>query len=164
MHVPTLLAKHLRDVHFGGNWTWVNMRDTLKDVTRQQATQKVYSFNTIATLVFHTNYFVAVQIDVFHNRPIHAHDKFSFAHPPINTEQDWQTMLNKTWNDAEMLAALVEQMPEEKLEETFIAEKYGNYHRNILGLIEHTHYHLGQMTLIKKIIQSQPSGSLSSTL
>lgn len=154
MNTTTQLAKHLRDVHFGGNWTWVNMRDTLKDVTRQQALTKVHAFNTIATLVFHTNYFVVVQIDVFNNKPINAHDKFSFAYPPINSEQDWQAVLNKTWKDAETLAALVEQMPESQLWETFIAEKYGNYHRNILGLIEHTHYHLGQMTLIKKLVQS----------
>jgi hypothetical protein len=151
---PTLLAKHLRDVHFGGNWTWVNMRDTLKDVTHHQALQKVQSFNTIATLVFHTNYFVVVALDVFRGNPINAHDKFSFAHPPINSEDDWQAMLTKTWDDAEALAALVEQMPESKLWETFIAEKYGNYHRNILGIIEHTHYHLGQMALIKKMVQS----------
>lgn len=155
MQLTGQLAKHLRDVHFGGNWTWVNIRETLKDVTWQQAIQKVYSFNTIATLVFHTNYFVVVQLDVMQGKEVNAHDKFSFAHPPINSEEDWQAMLSKTWNDAKTLAALVEQLPEEKLWETFIAEKYGNYHRNILGLIEHTHYHLGQMTLIKKIVQAE---------
>jgi len=155
MNSPTVLAKHLRDVHFGGNWTWVNMRDTLKDVTWQQATQKVYSFNTIATLVFHTNYFIVVALDVFRGNPINAHDKFSFAHPPINSEEDWQTMLNKSWNEAQALAALVEQMPESKLWETFIADKYGSYHRNILGIIEHTHYHLGQIALIKKMVQTE---------
>lgn len=154
MTTPALLAKHLRDVHFGGNWTWVNMRDTLKDVTWKQAMTKVHSFNTIATLVFHTNYFVVVQIDVMQGKPINAHDKFSFAHPPINSEEDWQMMLNKTYSDAETLVTLVEQLPEEKLWETFVEEKYGTYHRNILGLIEHTHYHLGQMTLIKKLVQA----------
>ncbi|HAI83731.1 MAG TPA: DUF1572 domain-containing protein, partial [Chitinophagaceae bacterium] len=30
----------------------------------------------------------------------------------------------------------------------------GTYYRNILGLIEHTHYHLGQIALIKKIIRN----------
>lgn len=25
------LAKHFREVHFGGNWTTVNMKDTLDD-------------------------------------------------------------------------------------------------------------------------------------
>jgi hypothetical protein len=28
--------------------------------------------------------------------------------------------------------------------------KYGTVLRNILGLIEHTHYHLGQIVILKK--------------
>ncbi len=46
----------------------------------------------------------------------------------------------------------IEQLPESKLWETFSDEKYGNYYRNIHGIIEHSHYHLGQIVLIKKIL------------
>jgi hypothetical protein len=60
--------------------------------------------------------------------------------------------LDKTWADAENFASLVVQMPESKLWEIFSDEKYGNYYTNIHGTIEHTHYHLGQIVLIKKII------------
>ena len=62
-------------------------------------------------------------------------------------------MVNKTWSDAEIFASLVEQMPEQQLWEDFADNKYGNYYRNIHGFIEHCHYHLGQIVLIKKIIQ-----------
>ena len=31
-------------------------------------------------------------------------------------------------------------------------EKYGTYYRNFHGLIEHAHYHLGQIVLIKKLV------------
>ena len=61
-------------------------------------------------------------------------------------------MLNKTWDDAETFASLVEQLPEAKLWEDFWGSKYGNYYRNIHGVIEHTHYHLGQIVLIKKML------------
>jgi hypothetical protein len=47
-------------------------------------------------------------------------------------------------------------LPESKLAETFSDEKYGNYYRNIHGIIEHTHYHLGQIVLIKKILSQLP--------
>jgi len=47
---------------------------------------------------------------------------------------------------------LIEQLPEAKLGEIFSEEKYGTYYRNIHGIIEHTHYHLGQIVLIKKIL------------
>ena len=43
-------------------------------------------------------------------------------------------------------------MSEEKLDEAFVDEKYGTYHRNIDGMIEHCYYHLGQIVLIKKML------------
>ena len=49
-------------------------------------------------------------------------------------------------------AILIEQLQESKLWEDFSENKYGNYYRNICGIIEHIHYHLGQIVLIKKII------------
>ena len=45
-------------------------------------------------------------------------------------------------------------MPEEELSQGFVDEKYGTYSRNIDGMIEHSYYHLGQIVLIKKLINS----------
>lgn len=152
MQLTTHLAKHLRDVHFGGNWTWVNLKSTLSDVTWQQAITPVKDLNTIATLLFHVNYFVGVQIKVLQGGPLEGNDKLSFAHPPIRSQADWEAMLEQAWAEAEALAQLIEQLPEAQLWAVFCEDKYGNYYRNLQGLIEHTHYHLGQMTLIKKLL------------
>ncbi|MDP4262403.1 MAG: DUF1572 domain-containing protein [Bacteroidota bacterium] len=151
MSLTEQIAKHFRQVYFGGNWSSVNLKETLADVGWQQATTKVYSFNTIATLVYHTNYYVNEVLKVLKGEPLNAHDKFSFDHPPIESREDWNNLLDKTWDDAENFAALIEQLPESKLWVSFADEKYGNYYRNIHGIIEHTHYHLGQIVLIKKL-------------
>ena len=156
MNLSAQIAKHFRDVHFGGNWTSVNLKETLNDVTWQQATKKIYSFNTIATLVFHINYYVSAVTKVLQGEPLTAHDKYSFDLQPIQSQEDWERILNNTWSDAENFARLIEQLPENKLGETFSDEKYGNYYRNIHGIIEHTHYHLGQIVLIKKILLQLP--------
>lgn len=153
MNISKQIAKHFREVYFGGNWTWSNLKDNLADVSWQQATTQVYSFNTIATLVYHIGYFVSAATDVLQNEPLHAHDKFSFNHPPVNSPEDWKTFLDKTFTGAETFANLIEQLPDNKLEEVFYEEKYGTYYRNLHGIIEHAHYHLGQIALIKKIIQ-----------
>jgi hypothetical protein len=153
--LPSHIAKHFREVHFGDNWTWSNMKDTLANVTWQQAIEKVNSFNTIAALVYHIHYFVDAAMKVLEGKELDANDKFSFGCPPIASEEDWQNLLNKTWSDAEKFAQLVEQLPEEKLWEIFAQEKYGNYYRNLQGIIEHTHYHLGQIVIIKKLVQKQ---------
>lgn len=153
MNLSQQTAKHFRDVHFGGNWTSVNLKDTLADVSWHQAITKVHDFNTIAALVYHMNYYVSAVLKVLQGEALNASDKFSFDCPSIQSDNDWQNLLNKTWSDAENFATLLAQLPEEKFGEIFIDEKYGNYYRNIAGITEHIHYHLGQIVIIKKIIQ-----------
>ncbi len=152
MNLSQQIAKHFRDVHFGGNWTSVNLKNTLGNVTWEQATTKVDSLNTIVALVFHMNYYVNAILQVLEGRSLDAHDKYSFDHPPIQSQDDWDRLLDKTWSEAERFAILVEQLPESKLGETFSNEKYGTYYRNLLGVTEHTHYHLGQVVIIKKLL------------
>ena len=152
MSLTRQIAKHFRDLHFGGNWTCSNLKDNLADVTWQQATTQVYSFNTIAALVYHMNYYISAVLKVLQGEPLNASDKYSFEHPQILSEEDWEKLLDRTRTDAENFASLVEQLPESKLWENFWDVKYGNYYRNIHGIIEHTHYHLGQIALVKKIV------------
>jgi hypothetical protein len=158
MSIAQQIAKHLRDVHFGGNWTTVNLKDTLTGVTWQQATTQVHSFNTIVTLVYHMHYYVNSVLKVLQGGPLDSHDKFSFDHPPINSQQDWDNLLNKVWADAKTFAGLIEQLPDSILLQNFTDAKYGNYYRNLSGIIEHTHYHLGQITLIKKLLLEESVG------
>jgi hypothetical protein len=160
MNLPQQISTHIREIHFGGNWTWSNLKDNLSGITWQQATTKLDSCNTIAALVYHMNYFVSAVLKVLQGGVLDAHDKFSFDLPPIHSMEDWENLLNKTWNDAEKLAGLVELLTEPTLWETFCDEKYGTYYRNLQGVIEHTHYHLGQIVIIKKIIlQKEENGS-----
>jgi len=154
MDLTKQIAKHFREVWFGGNWTSVNLKAALADVTWQQATRQVYSLNTIAALVYHINYYVDAVLKVLQGEQLDAHDKYSFDLPPISSEKDWEQLMNKTFTDAEAFAILIEQLPESTLWKNMADEKYGNYYRNIHGIIEHTHYHLGQIILIKKIVQA----------
>lgn len=147
------IAKHFRDVYFGGNWTAVNLKDTLADVTLQQATTKVHNLNTIATLVFHINYYVNPVLKVLQGEPIVASDKLSFNLPPITSDEERQKLVTKALTEAAELADRIEELDDAKLQDVFADPKYGNYYRNLLGIIEHTHYHLGQISLIKKIIK-----------
>ncbi len=142
----------LRAVYFGGNWTDVNLKDTLAGVSWQQATTKIEHFNTIAVLVFHINYYAEALLKVLRGDPLDSHDKYSFDLPPIESQQGWDQLLQTLWTNAEILAQAIELLPESKLDETFVLEKYGNYYRNLHGVIEHTHYHLGQMVLLKKML------------
>lgn len=152
MKITQQLAEHLRQVHFGGNWSWSNVKDVLQNVTQSQAVAKGENSNSIAALVFHMNYYVRVLIDVMEGRTPEAHDKFSWETPDFPNEEQWQKMISQSLSDAEQLAILISTLPDAKLQEVFIKEKYGNYLRNILGVIEHVHYHLGQIVILKRSI------------
>lgn len=153
------IATHFRAVYFGGNWTSVNLKDTLANISWEEAITTVEHLNTIATLVFHINYYVAPVLKVLEGEPLKTSDKYSFDLPAITSAEDWQKLVNKVLAEAELFAAAIEQLDETKLLEDFSDPKYGNYYRNLHGIIEHTHYHLGQISLIKKILKEAKPGN-----
>lgn len=155
MTTTAQIAKHLREVHFGGNWTVSNLKEQLTGVTLEQALTQVHGFNTIATLTYHINYYIHEVIKVLEGQPLTASDKYAFAHPPFGTQQEWDDFLNKCWDEAEHFASLIEKLPDSILAEDFTDPKYGTWYRNFAGIIEHSHYHLGQIALIKKLVKQE---------
>lgn len=155
MRLNNQIAQQFKAVYFGGNWTGVDLKNALSDIDWQMATKQVYSFNTIARLVYHINYYVGAAMKVLHGEPLDASDKFSFDHAPVLCSEDWEKLLIKTWAEAEAFASATELLPEDKLWEPFSDGQYGNYYRNITGITEHIHYHLGQIVLIKKLLQEK---------
>jgi uncharacterized damage-inducible protein DinB len=156
MSTTSQLAKRFREVLLDGKWIAnTNFKEQLSDVTSEQATTKIDSLNTIAMLTFHVDYYIAGLVNVFEGGDLEIKDKFSFDLPPIESQEQWESLLNKLWQDSEKFATLLKQMPDSKLDEVFVNEKYGTYLGNIDGMIEHAYYHLGQITLIKKLILSK---------
>ncbi|WP_019668856.1 DinB family protein [Eudoraea adriatica] len=148
------LAKRFKEVILNGKWIAnTNYKDQLNNVSWEQATTKIGSLNTIAALAFHINYYISGILDVFKGGELVIRDKYSFDMPEIKSIEDWDQLLNEIWNNAEHFAGHVENMTQEKLEEFFVKEEYGTYRRSIEGVIEHSYYHLGQISLIKKMIQ-----------
>lgn len=152
MNISSQIAKQLRAAYFGGNWTAVPVKDQLSNITWQQATTQVHNLNTIVKLVYHLHYYIEAVTNVLEGEPLTAKDKYSFDHPPIQSQEDWEALREKSYKAVEKLAALIEQFPDDRLEEVFEKEQYGNYYRNFTGIIEHVHYHLGQIVLIRKIL------------
>jgi hypothetical protein len=147
------IADRLREVVLNGLWIAnTNYKDQLSGLTWQQATTQVGSLNTIAKLTFHINYYLGGIVQVLEGGPLDIRDKYSFDLPPVNSQEDWEKLANTLWHNAEKFADLVERLPDEKLDDAFVDEKYGTWQRNIDAMIEHCYYHLGQITLIRKML------------
>jgi len=153
MNQTSQLAKRFREVLLDGLWIAnTNYKNQLSDVSWEQAVTRVGSLNTIAMLTFHIHYYIAGVKNVLEGGELEIKDQFSFDLPSIESQEQWEELLNKLWTDSEKFAVLVGQIPDDKIDEVFVDEKYGTYRRNIDGMIEHAYYHLGQITLIRKLL------------
>ncbi len=147
------IADRLREVLLSGKWIAnTNFKEQLLSVTWEQAIQQVDNLNTIALLTFHINYYLEGILKVFNGGQLEIKDKYSFSMPEINSEEAWNKLISDFINNSEAFVEKVEQMNDMIFDQTFVDEKYGNYLRNIEGVIEHSYYHLGQISLIRKII------------
>jgi len=148
-------ANRLREVLLDGRWVAnTNYKEQLESVTWRQAVQKVGDLNTIAALTYHVNYYLGGILNVFNGGGLEIRDKYSFDLPPIKSEADWKRLVGDFLANARKFVEHVANLPEEKLDEAFVDEKYGTYWRNMEGVIEHCYYHLGQIALIRKMIEA----------
>jgi hypothetical protein len=147
------IATRIREVLLNGHWIAnTNYKEQLLSINWQQAIQKVGGLNTIAALTYHVNYYLAGLLNTFENGKLEINDKYSFDLPQISSAADWNKLVTSFLSNAEKFASHVEQMEDSIFDQPFVDEKYGNYLRNIEGVIEHSYYHLGQISLISKMI------------
>lgn len=147
------IASRLREVFLDGHWIAnTNYKEQLQSVTWQQAIQQVGNLNTIAALTYHINYYLEGLLNAFENGKLTISDKYSFNLPEIKSDEGWNKLVTHFLNNAEKFASRVEQMHDSLFDKPFFDEKYGSYLRNIEGVIEHSYYHLGQISLFRKMI------------
>lgn len=151
------LANRLRAVVLNGTWIAnTNYQHQLTNINWQTATHRYAGLNSVAVLVQHLHYYIAGLKRVLEGGTLDISDRYSFDFPEIASELQWQELLQRFFRDAASLALLIEQMPEQKMAEVFVDERYGTYERNLEGMIEHSYYHLGQVVLILKLLKAIP--------
>lgn len=149
------IANRFREVLLNGLWVAnTNYQDQLTNLTWEQATTQIDSLNTIALLTQHINYYIAGVLQVFKGGNLEISDRYSFDFPPIKNQEEWDIIKQQLLDNAEQFATAIESMPDTQLDAIFVDQKYGTYERNIEGMIEHCYYHLGQISLLKKMVLS----------
>lgn len=147
------IAQHVLDVHKGDNWTEVNIQNTLQDVSLREATTVTpASPNTIAMLLHHLTFYneVVLQrlLDIYTAIP----QSNGFDVPALHSEEEWQQLQHRNLQSAHALAEGILQFPEQRLFELTASGKT-TFYKNLHGIAEHAHYHLGQMVILKKLIR-----------
>lgn len=153
MSATIAIAGRLKEVLLDGHWIAnTNYKEQLSAVSWQQSIQKVADLNTIAALAYHINYYLQGLNKVFEEGKLEISDKYSFDLPTLHNEADWERLRQQLFSNSQKFIHHVEQMPEQQLHAAFVDEKYGSWLRNLEGVIEHCYYHLGQISLIRKLL------------
>jgi hypothetical protein len=153
MQLNQYLANRTEEVLLNGKWIAnTNFKEQIESVSWREATTKIDELNTIALLTFHVDYYLGGLNQVFDGGTLDIKDKFSFDMPAITSDEDWQELKKQFIINAEKFVNHINNMTEEKINSDFIDSRYGTYLRNIDGMLEHAYYHLGQISLIKKMI------------
>lgn len=151
-----ILANRIREVILSGKWIAnTNLKELLSDVGLGMAMKKTGQHNSIAALTFHIHYYLSGVMRVLEGGPLDIRDQYSFDMPQMNSEADWKNLQETLWSDAERFANVVEKLSREQLVADFANPKYGSVYRNIEAIIEHSYYHMGQISLIKRLITQQ---------
>lgn len=157
MQVSKAIAQRIKEVYFGGSWTTASVKEFLTGLSIKEANTILNDGNSIYTILHHCHYYTLVQRNVLLGKELLGSDKESFEVPPINSEGELNHFKTKVLEEANDFINLVHKLDDEILMQPFFAEKYGNYYRNLNGLIEHWNYHLGQLYYIRKYLISTNS-------
>lgn len=154
MNIKQHIAQHLIDVHRGGNWTEVNLTDTLKDISLEQAIAITpFSPNSIAMLLHHISYWNRVIATRGQGIQPVINKANGMNVPPLLTQHDWQELKTDNIHSAEELATIIEGYDIGNLFSP-ILPGHSSAYKNFQGQVEHVHYHLGQIVMIKKYLDT----------
>ncbi len=158
MNIKQHIAQHLIDVHRGGNWTEVNLTDTLKDVSWVQAMIITpFAPNSIAMLLHHITYWNRVIATRGQGIQPFINKENGMNVPSLANQDDWRKLKTDTIHSAEELATIIEGYDIGNLFNP-ILPAHSSAYKNFQGQVEHVHYHLGQIIMIKKYIHKDKTG------
>ena len=154
MQVSSQVAQHLLDVCTGGNWTDACVTQTLEDISWEEAgTVTIASPNSIAALTHHLSFWNRVMIQRINGINPEIPESNGFNVGTISGDAEWKALISDLLISASELAIAIRDIDEDKLDEP-IAPGQSTLYKNIQGTVEHIHYHLGQMVIIKKLIRA----------
>lgn len=150
-----LIADSILEVFEGNNWTDVSIAQTLSDITFDDAKKLTgASANTIASIVHHLQYWNGIVIQRMNGILPEIPAINGFDVNEITDENEWHQLIEETHQSFKTLANAVKHFPEQRLSE-YTPEGKSTYYKNMQGIAEHAHYHLGQIIILKHIVQKK---------
>ena len=149
----TLYGEHLRKAFHGGTFTGVSLREALDGIGYPACAERPHGLNSCVRLVHHVGYYLELHNRVLAGGPIEGSDKLSWHHDPVENQDDWDALVRRVFAAADTWAAHVDALGDTQLDAPFGGtDKYGTLRANLLSLLEHTQYHIGQVGMLRRLL------------
>lgn len=154
MNIAEHIARHLRDVYAGQNWTEVNLQTTLEDVTYEEASQVTpASVNTIAGLVHHLAFWNRVMAQRAGGIRVEIPESNGYDNAPSIDPDHWHNLKKDCFQSGRHLADVISALSTDQLQQE-ILPGYPTAYKSLQGCVEHVHYHLGQIVILKQLVRA----------
>lgn len=155
MTIPQAIAQHIYEVHFGGNWSEIDIKGVLQDVSFSEAITKTpASPNTIADILYHISFYSNITIQRLNGENPKIKKSNGFDLEPLQTETEWEQLKNANLNAASALSDKVKMLDEQLLQQPVVEGYDMTYYKALHGVAEHAYYHLGQIVILKNVLKN----------
>jgi uncharacterized damage-inducible protein DinB len=148
------ISQNIIAVYDGQNWTESTISNALEDLTFEEAQRIIPgSKNSIASLLHHITYWNRIMVIRLGGAAVNVPDTNGFDIQPMLRASEWQDLKEDNIKSAYELAEAVKVVKTDELLSDILPEHSSTF-KNIIGISEHTHYHLGQIVILKNLLRS----------
>ncbi|WP_289662334.1 DinB family protein [Flavobacterium panacagri] len=143
-----------QSIYNGNPWLEVNLANTLKNVTAEQAYKKANpNLNTIWEIVNHLIQWRRNILERMQGEVIVTPDHNYFVPVLDPSEVAWEQSLQTLAKSQESWNTFFESFDDEDLAKIYVNNGH-TYYEHIHGIIQHDVYHLGQIVILKKLLNN----------
>ncbi|WP_427874892.1 DinB family protein [Flavobacterium sp. MMS24-S5] len=141
-----------QSIYNGNPWLEVNLDNTLKNVTAEQAYRKINpNLNTIWEIVNHLIQWRRNILERMQGEVIITPDHNYFVPVLDPSEAAWEQSLQTLAKSQDSWNAFFDDFNDEDLSKIYVNNGH-TYYEHIHGIIQHDVYHLGQIVILKKLL------------
>jgi len=141
-----------QSIYNGNPWLEVNLDNTLKNITAEQAYRKINpNLNTIWEIVNHLIQWRRNILERMQGEVIKTPDHNYFVPVLDPSEAAWEQSLQTLAKSQDSWNAFFEDFNDADLAKIYVNNGH-TYYEHLHGIIQHDVYHLGQIVILKKLL------------
>jgi len=144
--------KKLIGDHFNGEpWLDVNIVETLKNISAEQAAKKIDNLNSIWQIVNQMILWREVLWKKLNGNTVFVSENNFFEEIENTSENEWKLLLKRLEHSQKIILNFLSEQIQFDYDNVF--QNGHTYYEHLQAILQHDAYHLGQIVLLKKLIQ-----------